>query len=72
MTTRLALDRLRSARARREFYTEPWLPEPLLLTSISRKAVYVFDVDRDGRIANVYGIFNPDKPRHVLVDAYTP
>ncbi len=30
VTTRLALDRLRSARARRETYVGPWLPEPLL------------------------------------------
>jgi RNA polymerase sigma-70 factor (ECF subfamily) len=30
ITTRLALDRLRSARARRENYVGPWLPEPLL------------------------------------------
>jgi RNA polymerase sigma-70 factor (ECF subfamily) len=29
-TTRLALDRLTSARARRETYVGPWLPEPLL------------------------------------------
>lgn len=29
VTTRLALDRLRSAAARREVYTGPWLPEPL-------------------------------------------
>lgn len=29
VTTRLALDRLRSARTRREVYTGPWLPEPL-------------------------------------------
>ncbi|MCB9760331.1 MAG: RNA polymerase sigma factor SigJ [Alphaproteobacteria bacterium] len=28
-TTRLCVDRLRSARARREVYTGPWLPEPL-------------------------------------------
>ena len=28
-TTRLALDRLRSAQARRETYVGPWLPEPL-------------------------------------------
>jgi RNA polymerase sigma-70 factor, ECF subfamily len=27
---RLALDRLRSARARRETYVGPWLPEPLV------------------------------------------
>ncbi|HWO84015.1 MAG TPA: RNA polymerase sigma factor SigJ [Solirubrobacterales bacterium] len=30
VTTRLALDRLRSARVRREAYVGPWLPEPLL------------------------------------------
>jgi RNA polymerase sigma-70 factor (ECF subfamily) len=30
VTTRLAMDRLRSARARREVYVGPWLPEPLL------------------------------------------
>lgn len=30
MTTRLALDRLRRAKAEREHYTGPWLPEPLV------------------------------------------
>lgn len=30
IVTRLAIDRLRSARARRETYVGPWLPEPLL------------------------------------------
>jgi RNA polymerase sigma-70 factor (TIGR02957 family) len=30
VTTRLALDRMDSARARRESYVGPWLPEPLL------------------------------------------
>ena len=30
VTTRLAIDHLRSARARREQYIGPWLPEPLL------------------------------------------
>jgi RNA polymerase sigma-70 factor (ECF subfamily) len=30
VSTRLAIDRLRSARARREVYVGPWLPEPLL------------------------------------------
>jgi RNA polymerase sigma-70 factor (ECF subfamily) len=32
ITSRLALDRLGSARARREAYVGPWLPEPLLTT----------------------------------------
>lgn len=31
MTTRAALDRLRSARVQREVYTGPWLPEPVLV-----------------------------------------
>jgi RNA polymerase sigma-70 factor (ECF subfamily) len=30
VTTRLAIDRLRSARVRRETYVGPWLPEPLV------------------------------------------
>ena len=32
ITTRLCLDHLRSARARRETYIGPWLPEPLVLS----------------------------------------
>jgi RNA polymerase sigma-70 factor (ECF subfamily) len=34
VTSRLALDRLRSARARREAYVGPWLPEPLLTGAV--------------------------------------
>src|SRR4051812_41844039 len=30
VTTRLAIDQLRSARVRRETYAGPWLPEPLV------------------------------------------
>jgi RNA polymerase sigma-70 factor (ECF subfamily) len=33
VTTRLAIDRLRSARHRRESYVGPWLPEPLVTDS---------------------------------------
>src|SRR5215208_7541974 len=33
VTTRLAIDTLRSARARRETYTGPWLPEPVVTDS---------------------------------------
>ncbi len=33
VTTRLAIDQLRSARIRRETYPGPWLPEPLLTSS---------------------------------------
>src|SRR5579885_1772712 len=33
ITTRLAIDELRSARARRERYVGEWLPEPLITSS---------------------------------------
>src|ERR671930_108565 len=33
VATRLAIDQLRSARARRETYYGPWLPEPVLTSS---------------------------------------
>src|SRR5829696_7751610 len=33
VTTRLAIDQLRSARARREVYPGPWLPEPIVTDS---------------------------------------
>src|SRR3954470_17103223 len=34
VTTRLAIDQLRSARARRETYVGPWLPEPVVTDSL--------------------------------------
>jgi RNA polymerase sigma-70 factor (ECF subfamily) len=34
-TTRLAIDRLTSARRRREVYVGPWLPEPLTIDSVA-------------------------------------
>jgi RNA polymerase sigma-70 factor (TIGR02957 family) len=34
ITSRLALDRLKTARSRRESYVGPWLPEPLLTGSV--------------------------------------
>jgi RNA polymerase sigma-70 factor (ECF subfamily) len=39
ITSRLALDRLGSARARREAYVGPWLPEPLLTEGGPEEAV---------------------------------
>ena len=36
VTSRLALDRLRAARTRRESYVGPWLPEPLLTEDVAR------------------------------------
>ncbi len=41
LTTRLALDRLRSARARRESYVGPWLPEPLIVDEAHPEALAI-------------------------------
>jgi len=38
-TTRICLDMLTSARARREEYLGPWLPEPIVDTTASRPTV---------------------------------
>lgn len=45
VTTRLALDRLRSARARREVYVGPWLPEPLV-TDVETPEVKAIEAER--------------------------
>jgi RNA polymerase sigma-70 factor, ECF subfamily len=46
VTTRLAIDHLRSARARRESYVGEWLPEPLLTDETAQDgARYVEDAD---------------------------
>jgi RNA polymerase sigma-70 factor (ECF subfamily) len=37
-TTRLAIDRLTSARRRREVYVGPWLPEPLTIEPLARSS----------------------------------
>jgi RNA polymerase sigma-70 factor, ECF subfamily len=43
VTTRLAIDHLRSARVRREEYVGPWLPEPLL-TDVEADAARVVEI----------------------------
>jgi RNA polymerase sigma-70 factor (TIGR02957 family) len=43
VATRLAIDRLRSARARRECYVGPWLPEPALTGPDAAEGVLVAD-----------------------------
>lgn len=45
VTTRLALDRLRAARARREVYVGPWLPEPLV-TDVETPETKVIEAER--------------------------
>lgn len=46
VTTRLAIDRLRSARARRETYAGPWLPEPIVTDAESDPADIVAEAER--------------------------
>ena len=45
VTTRLSIDQLRSARARRESYVGTWLPEPLLTDSAPDVAVQTEEAD---------------------------
>ena len=47
VVSRIALDQLRSARARRETYVGPWLPEPLVTTAAGRPGELV----ASGRVA---------------------
>jgi RNA polymerase sigma-70 factor (ECF subfamily) len=46
VTTRLAIDRLRSARHRRETYVGPWLPEPLITAYGDDPADIVAEAER--------------------------
>src|SRR2546423_9147717 len=43
VATRLAIDRLRSAQARRERYVGPWLPEPILTSPDVAESVALAD-----------------------------
>ncbi len=47
ITTRLSIDRLRSARHRREVYVGPWLPEPLLT---DRDPAHLVELDESIRL----------------------
>src|SRR5207302_1766786 len=49
MVTRLCIDHLRSARARRETYVGEWLPEPLRATRRSRTRLLPVRPDRGDR-----------------------
>lgn len=46
MTTRMAIDRLRSARHRRETYIGPWLPEPLVTSPEPDPAAVVAEAEQ--------------------------
>jgi RNA polymerase sigma-70 factor (ECF subfamily) len=45
VTTRLSIDHLRSARARREHYVGEWLPEPVLTDTAGRVATHADRAD---------------------------
>jgi len=45
VTTRLAIDTLRSARVRRESYVGPWLPEPLLTSDADTDPAHRIELD---------------------------
>ena len=51
VTVRLCLDRLKSARARREVYVGPWLPEPVLDTDGLRPADALSELASDLSVA---------------------
>jgi DNA-directed RNA polymerase specialized sigma24 family protein len=68
VTTRLAIDRPRRSRARRESYVGPWLPEPVLTGHPSAPdiadaaAVFVLDLSPcDHRVTAIRIIANPLK-----------
>ncbi|MGV9347522.1 hypothetical protein ACWDSD_22430 [Streptomyces spiralis] len=48
-TSRIALDGLRSARARREAYVGPWLPEPVDRVPLDVRREQAVLVDMEGR-----------------------
>jgi RNA polymerase sigma-70 factor (ECF subfamily) len=63
IVTRLCLDRLKSARARRETYVGPWLPEPLLTTEGDPRMTPEYQVDAYDSISMAF---------LVLLESLTP
>jgi RNA polymerase sigma-70 factor (ECF subfamily) len=66
VTTRLAIDRLRSARSRREHYVGPWLPEPLLVDEADPESVAMHSADLSLALLSALERLNPVE-RAVLV-----
>jgi DNA-directed RNA polymerase specialized sigma24 family protein len=73
VVTRLCIDQLRSARARRERYVGEWLPGPLVASADADPAGRVEVADSlslaflfaDGQVQAVRSVVNPDKLRHL-------
>jgi RNA polymerase sigma-70 factor (ECF subfamily) len=66
VTTRLAIDRLRSARRRREEYVGPWLPEPLLIDDNDPESLAIQAADLSLALLSALERLNPIE-RAVLV-----
>ncbi len=65
-TTRLAIDRLRSARSRREEYVGQWLPEPLLVDEADPESLAIEAADLSLALLSTLERLNPVE-RAVLV-----
>jgi RNA polymerase sigma-70 factor (ECF subfamily) len=71
VTTRLALDHLRSSRRRRETYVGPWLPEPLVSDAGPAEAAELADSLRLGFLT-VLDQLNPvERAVFLLADVFT-
>ena len=71
VTTRLAMDRLRSARSRREEYVGTWLPEPLLIDEADPEAIAIETVDLSLALMSTLERLNPiERAVLVLRDAF--
>ena len=71
VVTRLCLDRLKSARAAREQYVGPWLPEPVL-TSLDGRPDAMLQRDESVTLASPRLRATPLRPFLVLLETLTP
>jgi RNA polymerase sigma-70 factor (ECF subfamily) len=70
VTTRIALDHLRSARRRRETYVGPWLPEPLVSEGGPAEAVELADSLRLGFITMLDQLKPVERAVFLLADVF--
>lgn len=73
MTTRASIDRLRSARAKREVYVGPWLPEPVPVDDTARSPEAVAELDESLTIGYLHLLeqLTPrERAAHLLHDVY--
>ncbi|MEL6982468.1 MAG: RNA polymerase sigma factor SigJ [Actinomycetota bacterium] len=73
MTTRASIDRLRSARAHRELYVGPWLPEPVPSDDTERSPEALAELDESLTIGYLHLLeqLTPrERAAHLLHDVY--